>query len=164
MPYFDGGRSKANRPVGVYGSARVVEAVHAAGALYTWQTCAWSGGVVSPVAHVYQRLHPTVPTPIPGTDENALIKEVPLWTAAPAPKPTPVNVGVNVKLIDLSNANTTPVKGPGVKPLQRLLCVKDDGAAGPRTRAALIAAQQRLKLTPDAKFGPTTATALLAEK
>lgn len=80
--YFVGVRSAARRPVGVYGSARVVEAVHAAGVPYVWQACAWSGGRVSTVAHLYQRLRPTVPHPIGGTDENVLIEPFPMWTAA----------------------------------------------------------------------------------
>lgn len=42
-------------PVGVYGSAAVVQAMLARGARYAWQTCAWSYGSRMPGAHLYQR-------------------------------------------------------------------------------------------------------------
>ena len=59
-PYFAGVKSKARRPVGVYGSKRVVEGVAAP---WKWQACAWSAGLVSTQAHLYQRLHATARAP-----------------------------------------------------------------------------------------------------
>jgi hypothetical protein len=189
-PYFDGVRSVATRPVGIYGSLSVVDAALAGGwAVYAWQACAWSGGKVSQRAHLYQRLSPTVAHPIGGTDENIVLRPFPLWTSAPpapskpppvasdippiftkptpppAPKPTPAK-GLNVQTIDLRNANRVLVKGPGVKPLQRLLGVTADGLAGAGTQAALHAFQARVfgAAGADNIFGPQSAEALLAGK
>jgi len=80
--YFAGVVSMAHRPVGVYGSKRVVEGTSVP---YKWQACAWSGGLVSPGAHLYQRLRATVAHPISGTDENIILHDFPMWTNAPAP-------------------------------------------------------------------------------
>jgi hypothetical protein len=103
VPYFAGVRTASQRPVGVYGSARVVEGIHSAGVPYVWQTCAWSAGKVSSIAHLYQRLHATVAHPVSGTDENELLRPFPMWTPVPPlpvppvppvpiPPPTPVPV------------------------------------------------------------------------
>jgi peptidoglycan hydrolase-like protein with peptidoglycan-binding domain len=72
--------------------------------------------------------------------------------------------GINVNNIDLRNASHTPVTGPGVAPMQRLLRVTADGIAGPLTRFALTNYQTHAGLTSDAVFGPATASALLAGK
>jgi hypothetical protein len=187
-PYFDGVRSVATRPVGIYGSLSVVDAALAGGwAAYAWQACAWSNGKVSQRAHLYQRLSPTVAHPIGGTDENIVLRPFPLWTSigvvtehpkpssAPAsdipqvftkpPTPTPAK-GLNVQTIDLRNAHNVTVKGPGVKPLQRLLGVTADGLAGRNTRDALHAFQSRVfgAAGADYIFGPQSAEALLAGK
>jgi peptidoglycan hydrolase-like protein with peptidoglycan-binding domain len=85
-------------------------------------------------------------------------------TTHPTPAtPTQTTGGLTVKLIDLTNAKTKLVTGPGVKPMQRLLGVTPDGKGGPKTLAALDAAQKRLKLDRDHVFGPATASALLGE-
>ena len=186
--YFAGIRAMARRPVGVYGSAAVVEAVLAVGAAeFAWQTCAWSGTGVSTRAHLYQRLHPTRAA-ISGTDEDVLLQPVPLWdpaalvvdpvvfvppkppTPAPARPPAPAhpiqNGGLVVDVIDLTHADTHPVTGPGVKPMQRLLGVVADGSAGPVTKRALGAAQRRMfgPAGVDFKFGVNTVSDLLAGK
>jgi peptidoglycan hydrolase-like protein with peptidoglycan-binding domain len=79
--YFAGVKAAAKglHPVGVYGSARVVEAIHAAGVPYVWQACAWSNGRVSDSAHLYQRMSATVVDKIPASDENLLCRPLPLW-------------------------------------------------------------------------------------
>jgi len=83
----------------------------------------------------------------------------------PRPAPAPARQeGLDVKLIDLRNAEHALVKGPGVKPLQRLLGVRADGLGGRDTRTALGAAQKRAGLSVDYIFGPNTAEALLAGK
>jgi hypothetical protein len=186
--YFDGVRSVATRPVGIYGSLSVVDAALAGGwAAYAWQACAWSNGKVSQRAHLYQRLSPTVAHPIGGTDENIVLRPFPLWTAAttappvskpssaPAsdipqvftkpPTPTPAK-GLAVQTIDLRNAHKVLVRGPGVKPLQRLLGVRDDGEAGQVTQEALHAFQLRVfgAAGADDIFGRLSAEALLAGK
>jgi hypothetical protein len=55
--YLRGFAEACGHPVGVFGSARVVEAVLESGAAgYGWQTQAWSGAYVSGSAHLYQRV------------------------------------------------------------------------------------------------------------
>ena len=188
--YFDGVHSVATRPVGIYGSLRVVDTALTGGwATYAWQSCAWSGGVVSQRAHLYQRLRATVPNPISGTDENIVLRPFPLWTAipssaasdvppvftkpTPAPAPKPVAKpapappkGLTVQTIDLRNADRVTVRGPGVKPLQRLLGITVDGLAGRNTKAALYAYQLHVfgAAGADYIFGQQTAEALLAGK
>jgi peptidoglycan hydrolase-like protein with peptidoglycan-binding domain len=84
---------------------------------------------------------------------------------APAPKPAPAPPkGLTVQTIDLRNADRVTVKGPGVKPLQRLLGVTADGLAGKYTKAALHAFQLRAFGHADDIFGPQSAEALLAGK
>ncbi|HWU22795.1 MAG TPA: glycoside hydrolase domain-containing protein [Nocardioides sp.] len=83
--YFDAVRRAARHPVGIYGGVRVMTVT----ADYRWQACAWSGAVVSPHAHLYQRLHPTVAHPIKGTDEDIMLMPVPMWDPAPAHGPAP---------------------------------------------------------------------------
>jgi hypothetical protein len=74
QPYFQGLVRTASRyPVGVYGSASVVDAMPT---LYKWQTAAWSGGVRSAQAHLYQL---TSPSKIAGTDVNNLLNPFPMW-------------------------------------------------------------------------------------
>lgn len=97
LGYFRGCASAAQRhPVGVYGSIAVCEGVHKADyADYFWQTVAWSGGELSPIAHLYQRLAKSAP-PIAGGgyDENVVCRPLPMWgpkglqlVAPPAPVP-----------------------------------------------------------------------------
>lgn len=74
VPYFQGVQGLASHPVGVYGSASVIEAVPAT---WKWQTVAWSGGRVSSQAHIYQTLDAT----LPGCDHNRVLQPVPLWTS-----------------------------------------------------------------------------------
>jgi hypothetical protein len=75
-PYFAGVMSVSTHPVGVYGSADVVDGIPAP---FKWQTAAWSGGRHSTQAHLYQRVGGTT---IPGTDVNDLLKPLPLWGGA----------------------------------------------------------------------------------
>jgi hypothetical protein len=99
-PYFAGVASRAARPVGVYGSARVVEGV---AVLWKWQACAWSAGRVSASAHLYQRLRATVPNPLPSTDENIILHPFPMWTT-----PAPVSRGWVRTVIDAVKAFLFP--------------------------------------------------------
>ena len=65
------------RPVGVYGSAAVVDAAAGSGlAGFCWQTEAWSGTTVSPHANVYQRVTPTLT--IPGVPAGSWDEDVAL--------------------------------------------------------------------------------------
>jgi hypothetical protein len=95
-------------------------------------------------------------------------------TPVPAPHPAPPGSpapqpqkGLVVNVIDLTHASSAhPVTGPGVRPMQRLLGVTPDGAAGDATRAALAAAQERIfgASGVDYGFGPQTASMILAGK
>jgi hypothetical protein len=89
--YFAGVVSAGGRPVGAYGDLDVVDGLLALKAVrYGWQTVAWSHGVVSKRAHLYQRNRSK--QPVAGTDENVVLHDFPQWTAkmaAPAAKPTP---------------------------------------------------------------------------
>jgi hypothetical protein len=78
-PYFHGAKSAGGRPVGVYGSFRVVKSIIAGPADYGWQTLAWSGGKLLSSANLYQRGHATVAHPVSGTDENVLLHTFPTW-------------------------------------------------------------------------------------
>lgn len=75
---------------GPYGGLQTINAVAGGrtGATAYWQTVAWSDDaegnpVVSPLANLYQRLTPTVPNPVPGTDENVLL--IPFEPTPPPP-------------------------------------------------------------------------------
>ncbi len=185
-PYFDGARSTATRPIGIYGSLHVVDTALAGGwATYAWQSCAWSGGVVSQRAHLYQRLRATVPTPVPGTDENIVLRAFPLWTKAaatpappasdippvftkppapkpapkPAPRPAPVPPPPIVRI---------GWKGAAIQRLQLGLNrvfpayshLRVDGNFGPATAAVVQEFQRRSHLTADGVVGPATRAAL----
>ena len=72
--------------------------------------------------------------------------------------------GLTVHTIDLRNASSTsPVRGPGVAPLQRLLGITADGVGGDHTRWA-VGEQQRVHgIAVDFIFGPQSASAFLAK-
>lgn len=72
---------------------------------------------------------------------------------------------LTVDLIDLRNATSRNlIRHPGMKPLQRLIGVDDDGLGGPATRAALGRKQAAAGVRRDYIFGPKTAEAILAGK
>jgi hypothetical protein len=72
VPYFNGVLSAGGRPVGVYGSANVVDGIYVP---YKWQTVAWSHGRVSSQIHLYQRVGGAL---ISGTDVNDLKRPFPM--------------------------------------------------------------------------------------
>ena len=74
LPYFQGVVGLAHHPVGVYGSANIIEGVPVP---WKWQTLAWSYKRVSSQAHIYQNGGPT----LPGCGYDAVLKPIPLWTA-----------------------------------------------------------------------------------
>ncbi len=93
-PYFMGAHNHGGRPVGIYGSFRVCEAILQDGtAKMAWQTVAWSHGLVSDKAVLYQRAAPTL-GPVAGTDENVCLAadwgQWPRPTQPPQPTPDPV--------------------------------------------------------------------------
>lgn len=91
--YFDGAKSVLGKRAGIYGGRKVMTV----DVDWKWQTAAWSGGILSPEAHLFQRVHPEGKMPA-GCDENVVCRPLPLWGpkgvvtlappgAAPAPKP-----------------------------------------------------------------------------
>ena len=77
-PYFDGVRGVPGRPVGIYGSARIVEWAHDVGIPWRWQTLAWSRGRISKHAHLYQRDH-NVDEGSGLLDRNVVYHPFPAW-------------------------------------------------------------------------------------
>ncbi|MDI3298277.1 MAG: DUF1906 domain-containing protein [Bacillota bacterium] len=133
------GRALAGQyPVGVYGSALVVEAmIDRKAALYAWQTAAWSHGRVSPVADLYQAQNGVNWCGFPNDLDYALQEDFGQWRPGGAPyalQPLPEGRVV--------------VDPDSVRKLQQLLNALGanpplvvDGIFGPKTRAALMAAQ-----------------------
>lgn len=78
--YLDAFSDNVGHPGGSYGSYTLVEARAARRpGEWLWQTAAWSGGLLSAHAHLYQRAAPSGHWPvIPGTDENVLCHPLPL--------------------------------------------------------------------------------------
>lgn len=87
-------------------------------------------------------------------------------TPSPHPQPQPSSSWELTQVHDVNLRGATNPKGPfvggpGVRPLQRLLGVKVDGAGGPSTRASLGAFQHGHGLTMDFVAGPKTFTTLV---
>lgn len=73
--YLSAAGRASGRPVGVYGSLAVVDHMLNGGrATYGWQTAAWSGGRVSSLAHLYQRVAPSLPRIPGGYDEDVVLQ------------------------------------------------------------------------------------------
>jgi hypothetical protein len=110
LAYYEGvaGAHRAHG-FGPYGDDAVVETVHSAriGAGAFWQTVAWSAGVISPIANLFQRVTPTKP-PIPGGgyDEDVLL--IPITGA----KPTPSTGGKNMLADDQGSKSGSWALGP----------------------------------------------------
>lgn len=158
--YFNGIATVAGRPIGVYGSYRVVEQMLSEHALYGWQATAWSYDVeqhrvmVSHKAHLFQRMHRTL-APLAGVrdsawDENAVLALFPLWEPNSPAQPTPPPARLPGTPVSRSNH-----RAPLPRPAGPGLAV--DGRMGPKTVTAL---QQALHVPADGKFGPVTAEAL----
>lgn len=111
VPYFQGVQGLARWPVGVYGSANVIEAVPA---MWKWQTTAWSHGRVSPRAHLYQTLLPS----LAGCDLNKVLSPVPLWSHAAGSSGGIVAGGVSVPGVPTFPTTTSTTTAPIAKPVQ----------------------------------------------
>lgn len=100
--YFAGVKSVLGDRAGIYGGIGVMGIDVA----WKWQTAAWSGGKLSPQAHLYQRAKAVGKLPS-GCDQNVVCKPLPMWgpkgvvtltppgksgevlKPTPAPEPTP---------------------------------------------------------------------------
>lgn len=90
--YANGFRDGSKRPIGAYGSIDITDGFLANGTVrFGWQTCAWSRGLVSRRAHLYQRVAPT--RSLAGSfDENvALQADYGQWPAPNTPAPAPAD-------------------------------------------------------------------------
>jgi len=90
LPYFQGVLASSHYPVGVYGSANVVEGIPAP---WKWQTVAWSKGRISAQAHLYQTTLPT----LPACDLNKVLRPVPLWFPTIPPQEDTMSTFIQVK-------------------------------------------------------------------
>lgn len=116
--YLQGAGSVGGRPIGVYGSKTVCEAMLDYGfARYGWQTEAWSHGLVSDRAHLYQRVGHTLPAVDGSYDENVVLNDdYGAWTNTPAPPPPPDPVPEPVPVPpapDPEPVPPVPVPAPG---------------------------------------------------
>jgi murein DD-endopeptidase MepM/ murein hydrolase activator NlpD len=97
--YLKAAAELKKRPRGVYGERSIIDYyVGRYGYEYGWQTSAWSGGIISAKAHLYQRKYED------DWDINDLLKPLPMWVTAVAPEPStgvrnPVNDGRQTKVI-----------------------------------------------------------------
>lgn len=75
VPYFDAVNDAGGRPVGGYGSFRVVEQLLELGLIVkAWQTAAWSRKQRSTRAHLFQRADAAA-NPPPGCDVNEVLQD-----------------------------------------------------------------------------------------
>lgn len=121
-PYFAGVRSVPGRPVGIYGSADIVDWAHDVGIPWRWQTLAWSRGVISKHAHLYQRDHNVEDKPPTGLlDRNVKYADFPAWEPKGAkPKPKPKE-GTVPSIISRAEWGAKPWRsGYSTRPLSRL--------------------------------------------
>lgn len=116
--YAEGALSVLGSQTGIYGSLAVCVAAARSGIPWRWQTEAWSGTTVSSVAHLYQRVRPTLAIAgAQGTyDEDVvLVDSYPWWTGSPvpppvkttpAPVPTPAPAETNPAVIHVTIGHT----------------------------------------------------------
>jgi murein DD-endopeptidase MepM/ murein hydrolase activator NlpD len=112
MPYFDGIKTVAKRPIGVYGGYDIIHGlIHGLGFPYGWQTRAWSEGEVCSWAHLYQRVFEA------DWDLNDVLQPFPAWSKPEDPPPAlveriPVNTGRLAPIITGGSVTTAyGVKG-----------------------------------------------------
>lgn len=119
--YAEAFNKATRRPVGVYGSYYVVEALVTPGeqpVQFGWQAAAWSGDKLSLKANIYQRIGhvnwPVIPGfDADGFDEDVLCIDLPLMgTVAPAPAVEPVPVPAPAPIPAPVPAPPTPPPAP----------------------------------------------------
>ena len=168
--YFVGAQKCGTFPVGVYGSCAVVDGLLSRNlAAWGWQTGAWSGGRVSQLAHLYQRITPT--KPVPGCDENVLLRPFPLWGHSPMGGVPGVGHrgdsapgGGNLPgwYVHLMSVQVPLLRGGDVRHVQEQLHMGGfiDGAYGPTTKQWVTDFQRKHGLGADGVVGPETAKAI----
>lgn len=116
-PYFAGVRGVPGRPVGIYGSARIIEWAHSVGIPWRWQTLAWSSGVISEHAHLYQRDH-NVDEGSGLLDRNVKFADFPSWQPETVSKPKEPQ---SMDIISRAEWGAKPWRsGYSTRPLSRL--------------------------------------------
>lgn len=152
VSYFEGVRDAGGRPAGVYGGIDTIETVkNDVGTPYAWQTEAWSRGLVSSMANLYQRVGHTLPDVAGSYDEDVVLtSDFGQWGSGDV-TPAPPGTAGGVRLLQLATPHMT---GADVGALQTQLkdLGYDLGAFGPNrdgidedfgtvTQAAVIAFQ-----------------------
>lgn len=140
--YFAGAVSVLGARVGIYGGEKVM----GVDVPWKWQTGAWSGGVLSPAAHLYQRITPVGKLPA-ACDQDVVCAGLPVWfgdgvrqvgppktTPTPEPKP-PVNKPTPAP-------TPVPVPAPKLKPTANI-------ARAIKALEALDVDLARIKNTPE---------------
>jgi Rv2525c-like, glycoside hydrolase-like domain len=160
--YLDAARTQTRYPIGVYGSATTVDTMLAEGVCsWGWQTSAWSSGIVSARAELYQRQTPvlTIAGAPPGSwDENVALR--PDWGGWYPAAQAVVNVMAPTSTWQKRAPVPLPAPPAGPEPPGRNpWCPLDvDGLFGPLTARAL---QWAVHIDPqDGLFGPVSIQAL----
>lgn len=188
--YFDGFRGVLGpHPAGAYGELSVVDALLTGRHVtYGWQTGAWSGGKLSRLAHLYQRIGGVTVGGVSCDVDVALAPDFGQWgraaiahpTAHPNPYafgtrpvgyPIPPGARGHQAVIVIGGRRVVVEVGTDVKAVQwaaGLPFAGVDGIAGPATHAAIIRFQTGHRdargrpLTRDGVAGPLTIGAMRA--
>jgi peptidoglycan hydrolase-like protein with peptidoglycan-binding domain len=146
--------------VGVYGDYEVIEAAHAAGYDYLWQTYAWSSGQWAPAYTIRQVLNGTTLGGV-DVDLDEAASTAGLWMPSP-PAPAPSAAAAGRPTVSFGES------GYWVEVLQRSLMLGGqdpkgvDARFGPDTLAAVKAYQKAAALLVDGIVGEHTWGALVA--
>lgn len=104
LDYFDG------RPVGIYGSARIVQWARTQGIEFSVQTSSWSNGVVVQDANLYQRKH-DLDTGTGKYDELLLLNPFPAWAPGQVLEPEDRTEELLTGMASLLTAQTAVTQG-----------------------------------------------------
>lgn len=162
--YADAFNKACIYPVGVYGDYAVIEHFVTPGRQPVqsgWQTVAWSSGLISAKACLYQRnrLHyPAIAGVAAGTyDEDVVMSTAPIWWPGAAPTPTPTPTPAPAPVADwtsIPNLKYGDTGAPVLKLQHFMVAVYPaynryvpNGIYGPATTAGLKTFQARSGIT-----------------
>jgi hypothetical protein len=111
--------------------------MYGVGIQYMWQTAMGSSGLVSTMAHLYQRVSPTRP-PIAGIDEDVVLHPFPLWGPNGPLPPVPPAPHPNVLATDGKLGAQT------IRRWQEVMHTLVDGLISVPRSSLVVAVQQRL--------------------